>query len=382
MIKQPEAKPPEAKPPETQQAEVVLTPANAMLNSMPVPLMTFDVTGKLTFANRQAQNHPGNLTEVVASNNETKLLIAKLIAGKVKLPCNQRLELASGERIDGQFIAGPEDKKVSFIAQAAKRGRMEAPEPRRVTLTNIITFIGTDLNTPLSLVNSQLKSLKDTGSGAEIEQSIRLLKQRFTRINEVLAMFGDDVVNMNDRVEFRPAIEEILLELEDKITASNVIFEVIEQVKELPPIYGNKPLLMKALFESMDNAITQSRREVKGKQSIIIRMRFAITGEFVFLSVFNRGALVGGGKRIEVLETFVDQEDAAITKLGLGMVQRIIGMHGGNIHVNGADDDTVEVKMEFPTGPPRMQKSVTAHEQARRYAEDIAKLISKKRKSW
>jgi K+-sensing histidine kinase KdpD len=224
--------------------------------------------------------------------------------------------------------------------------------------------------------------LKDTGSGAEIEQSIRLLKQRFTRINEVLAMFGDDVVNMNDRMEFRPAIEEILVELEDKIAASNVIFEVIEQVKELPPIYGNKPLLMKALLESMDNAITQSRREVKGKQSIIIRMRFAITGEFVFLSVFNRGALVGGGKRIEVLETFVDQEDAAITKLGLGMVQRIIGMHGGNIHVNGADDDTVEVKMEFPTGPPRMQKSVTAHDQAHRYAEDIAKLISKKRKSW
>ena len=377
MIKQPEAKPTEAKP-----AVQVLTPANAMLDGMPVAVMTFDATGKLSFANRQAHQHPGNLITAITSSNNTKLLIAMLIAGRINLPNSFRLELSNGERIDGQFIAGPEDKKVSFVALEAKRGRAEAPEPKRLSLTSIISFIANDLNTPLSLVNSQLKSLEDTSSGAEIEQSIRMLKQRFTRINEVLAMFGDSVVSMNDRVEFRPAIEEILVQLEDKITASNVIFEVVEQVKELPPIYGNKPLLMKALFESMDNAITQSRREVKGKQSIIIRMRFAITGEFVFLSVFNRGALVGGGKRIEVLETFVDHEDAAITKLGLGMVQRIIGMHGGNIHVNGAEDDTVEVKMEFPTGPPRMQKSVSVQDQSHRYAEDIAKLIAKKKKSW
>jgi signal transduction histidine kinase len=288
----------------------------------------------------------------------------------------------NGERMEGQFIAGPKRDTVSFVGQAAHHGKTEVLEPKRLHLMQIIDYLNDELSLPMGLVNGMLKSIADKNAAPVFEHATRVLKRRIKLDHDMLAMFGDGVVEMHDRVDLHQAIDAVLLELDEKIIHANVIFEVQETQGGLPPIYGNQALLTRALYESMNNAITQSRREVKGTQPIIIRMRFVITGEYIMLSVFNRGAVLGGAKRIEVLDSYVDLHNEAITKLGLGLVQRIIGLHGGNIRVSDVDDDVVEVVLEFPTGAPKMSPSGLRLEQAQLYAEDIALLMMKNKKAW
>ncbi len=359
----------------------LLPPAFAMFEDMPVPVMSFDVRGALVFANKVASQHPGKPHLAITENNAIKLLIANLIAGKLDILHGFKLELAFGERMEGQFIAGPQAGLASFVGVPVGRGKSTPPEAKRLPLINILHFLGQGLGTPISLVNGTVRNIVDKQGGLEFEYRTKMLGQRFKFTREMLAFFGDGVVHMHDRIALREAIDVILLELHDKITNSNVVFEIVNVAGGLPPIYGNKPLLMKALFEAMNNAITLSRREVKGKQVIIIRMIFAITGEYIMLSVFNRGAVQSSGKRIEVLESFEDVEDEKISKLGLGLVQRIIGLHGGHIRASDPDADIVEVVLEFPTGAPRMAVAVPQHTQALHYAEDVSELMLERKKA-
>lgn len=359
----------------------VLTPAFAMLDAMPVPVMSFDSRGELVFANQVASAHPGKPHLVVAESNDIKLLIANMIAGKLSLIHGFKLQLAFGERLEGQFIVGPQAHLVSFVGIPKNRGVIDPPEAKRMPLIKIINFLGLSLGTPLSLVKGMLKNLEDMPAGDKFEHAIKMLGQRFKFTREMLALFGDGVVSMHDRIHLREAIDSILVDLDEKIVHSNVVFEIVNVAGGLPPIYGNKTLLMKALFEAMNNAITLSRREVKGKQVIIIRMIFAITGEHIMLSVFNRGAVQSSGKRIEVLESFEDVEDEKISKLGLGLVQRIIGLHGGHIRASDPDADIVEVVLEFPTGAPRTSVAVPQNIQALKYAEDVSALMQKRKKA-
>ena len=126
----------------------VLSPAFAMFDVMPVPVMSFDVRGALIFANQAAKAHPAQPHLVMSKNNETKLLIANLIAGNLKLLHGYKLELPSGERIEGQFVAGPEAHLLSFVAVPFQRRPSEAQEAKRLPLITILNFLGSGLGAP------------------------------------------------------------------------------------------------------------------------------------------------------------------------------------------------------------------------------------------
>jgi hypothetical protein len=62
------------------------------------------------------------------------------------------------------------------------------------------------------------------------------------------------------------------------------------------------------------------------------------------------------------------------------LVQRIVGLHGGNMRLNTSNDDTVNVLIEFPTGAPQRGQNQLDIAQTQRYAADLAQLMSRRKK--
>ena len=70
----------------------------------------------------------------------------------------------------------------------------------------------------------------------------------------------------------------------------------------------------------------------------------------------------------------------ALPRLGLPLIQRIVGLHGGQIRVNTSDQGMVQMLMEFPTGAPARGQASVGIAQAQRYAQDLAQLMSRRKK--
>ena len=69
-----------------------------------------------------------------------------------------------------------------------------------------------------------------------------------------------------------------------------------------------------------------------------------------------------------------------VARLGLPLVKRIVALHGGNLRFGAVGDDTVQMLVEFPTGAPHRGGARLDIEQAQLYAQDLAKLLSRRKK--
>ncbi|MFY8044268.1 MAG: hypothetical protein ACOVOD_15215, partial [Rhodoferax sp.] len=115
-----------------------------------------------------------------------------------------------------------------------------------------------------------------------------------------------------------------------------------------------------------------------------VNVSYRLTGEHVLIAVRNLGAMPEELKGVETRDLF-DKAPAGADadskgRLGLPLVQRIIGLHGGNMRITAVGDDEVKVLLEFPTGAPQRGKGQLDIAQAQRYAADLAQLMSRRKK--
>jgi anti-sigma regulatory factor (Ser/Thr protein kinase) len=143
-------------------------------------------------------------------------------------------------------------------------------------------------------------------------------------------------------------------------------------------------MIHRAFYECFDNAVTHSRREVNSNQSLSVKIAYTLTGEHVLITVRNQGAIPEEEKGVETREVFAKPVAGAPNdgkgRLGLPLVQRIVGLFGGNMRMSSVGDDEVKVMMEFPTGAPQRGQSQLDIAQAQRYASDLAQLMSRRKK--
>lgn len=109
-----------------------------------------------------------------------------------------------------------------------------------------------------------------------------------------------------------------------------------------------------------------------------------MSGEHILVGVRNQGASqVKLGSKTD-LQPFsapgVAAAGEALPRLGLPLIQRIVGLHGGQIRVNTSDQGMVQMLMEFPTGAPARGQASVGIAQAQRYAQDLAQLMSRRKK--
>lgn len=355
---------------------------NALMDAMPLPVLTFGVNGLLTFANRAAKLHPGKPAEVMSGKQVIKNLAHDVTLGKVKLPYPAEVEVAGGHKLKGHFMAGMSGLDIAFVGQASAAA--EKPASNHMPLGDIIALLRDEVGPPIRKLSGALSDLPDTKENTQLAQAADALNQRLRRLADLVAVFGDEVMRTEDRIELVPLVNSVCMELAPKALSMKVHFEVVEPSQTLPPIYGNAQLIRRAMTECLDNAVMHSRREVNRQQDLTVKITYTFSGEHILISVRNRGALPEEEKGVETRDLFAnapkkpDSEKSG--RLGLPLVQRIVGLHGGNMRMNAVDDDEVRVMMEFPTGAPQRGHAQLDIAQAQRYAADLAQLMSRRKK--
>jgi two-component sensor histidine kinase len=356
----------------------------ALFEAMPAPLLTFAVSGLVTYANSAAKQHPGRPVDTMSGNPIIKALVAAATLGKLKLPYSARIELADGHQIEGRFMSGPAGLDIAFVGVAPPDTSVAiGPSPATLKLKNIIELLRDELVPPMNLLQRQLQTLPAGKGPTGVELAVQSLGQRLMRLADLVEVFGNELLESSDRVEPLTLIRQVCTELRERAEGMGVRFEIVEPPQTLPPIYGNQKLITRAFHECLENALVHSRKEVNSGRTLAVEIRFTLSGEHVLVSVRNRGASALKVAGQDALRPFVAPAAGAAEaapRLGLPLVQRIVSLHGGQMRMSSVDEDTVQVMLEFPTGAPLRGQENLGITQAQRYAKDLAQLMSRRKK--
>ena len=355
---------------------------NALFDAMPWPILTFGVNGLISYSNQAAKVHPGKPVEAMSGKPVIKSLVKDVALSKVKLPYKVDVELADGNKAAGVFMAGPSGLDIAFVIQDVSGSANRETHLRG--LPDIIALLRDEVGPPLRKLSGLLGALPESSEQAALEEAAGALDQRLRRLADLIAVFGDEVLITTDRIELSDVVKSVCAELAPRALAKKVQIEITEPSQVLPPIYGNANLIRRAFFECFDNAIAHSRKEVNSQQQLLVRIAYNLTGEHVLITVRNLGAIPDEERGVETREVFAKPPNPAANdtkgRLGLPLVSRIVGLHGGNIRVAAVGDDETRVMMEFPTGAPLRGQAQLDIAQAQRYAADLAQLMSRRKK--
>lgn len=356
----------------------------ALFDAMPAPLLTFAVSGLVTYANPAAKQHPGQPVESLSGNPVIKSLVAAATLGKLKLPYTAKVEVANGQHLEGQFMAGPAGLDIAFLARTDTEGAVAiGRKPAQMSLKSVIELLRDELMPPMNLLSRQLQALPRDASNTPLEQATQALQQRLLRLADLVEVFGNDVLNVDDRIEPASLLRQVCNDLGERAAKMGVRFDLSEPEQTLPPIYGNQQLVQRAFVECLENAMLHSRKEISTGQTLTVQIRFALSGSHVLIAVRNRGASQLRMTAQDAVRPFMTQgagSAEAVPRLGLPLVQRIVSLHGGNMRLSNVDDDSTQVLIEFPTGAPMRGQEQLGITQAQRYAKDLAQLMSRRKK--
>jgi two-component system phosphate regulon sensor histidine kinase PhoR len=127
-------------------------------------------------------------------------------------------------------------------------------------------------------------------------------------------------------------------------------FELIIDVPaDLPQICVDRPAMIQALDNLVDNAIKYSTTE----RHLVVRGR--ATAKHVTLTVQDRGSGIAGKDLARVFERFYRGGNATVAGSGLGLpiAKRIVESHGGRIEVRSTVGSGTEVDVTLPIGRRR-----------------------------
>ncbi|HZI80531.1 MAG TPA: HAMP domain-containing sensor histidine kinase [Vicinamibacterales bacterium] len=153
-----------------------------------------------------------------------------------------------------------------------------------------------------------------------------------------------------ERADVEPAdlVEDALQGMRPML--ANLDFDLIVDVPpDLPEICVDRPAMIQALDNIVDNAIKYSTTEKH------LTVRGTANGKTVTLSVRDRGPGIASKDLSRVFERFYRGANATVSGSGLGLpiAKRIVEGHGGRIEVRSTVGSGTEVDLTLPIGRRR-----------------------------
>ncbi|MDQ7744813.1 sensor histidine kinase [Hydrogenophaga pseudoflava] len=368
-------------------------PLLVLLDFVASPLLLFSPEGQVVFTNQAAKAMRCRPHLLLGSDPDVKAMVRAVAGGRALASLELRVEALSDDGIARLLCRSAPRPVAGLVPVSVALAEVDPLEPppgpaaeadQRLSLQQIMELLKAELLPPIE----QVTGLLEPSSNMELAQSVRHLQDRLERMVDLVNVFGEDVLIGEDRMLLPDLVRSIAQELAPLTEAQGVSF-VIEGVRDdPPPVYGNRRLMRRALYECMHNAVTQARQGVQSKEAVAVGIGFRPSGHHLLMNIHHLGVLSAATLSRHAAAVFRPVTDAKHTegshsealRIGLPLTQRILQLHGGRLRIDQDTANGLHVMLELPTGAPLRNTHHLDMLQAQIYAEDLSKLMARTRR--
>lgn len=340
--------------------------SGAVLNALADPVVVIDGEGRIAAMNAAAEQFFASsapalagraLVDVVASDSPIHALIDQARTGGhtvsqygVTLESNR-----FGTRhvsIDASAIPEMPGSVAVMLQERAIARKLDNQLNHRHaarSVTAMAAMLAHEVKNPLSGVRGAAQLLEETASDADraLTQLIRDESDRILDLVGRVDMFADERPIQRGPVNIHEVLEHVRRVAESGAASGVRIREAYDP--SLPPVFGNRDLLVQVLLNLVKNA-AEAARETDGEIQLATRyqqgVRLAVPGGGsrvdlpLMVSVADTGPGIPEDMRAHLFDPFVSSKDGG-GGLGLALVAKIVGDHGGVIEYDTDHRGTV-----------------------------------------
>jgi nitrogen-specific signal transduction histidine kinase len=367
-------------------------PLLTLLDFVASPILLFNAEGQVVFSNQAAKQMSCRPALLLGSDPNVRGLVRDIATGKTVLHLDMRVDALSDNgvarlqcRCTPRPIAGLVAMAVAEVApEADDTAEPDTPvAAQRLSLQQIMELIKGDLAPPIQQVLAQPLPLEQPA----LAESVRHLNERLERLSDLVNVFGEDVLIGDERMLAPALVREIAQELAPLAQSKRVSFVIEGDREDLPPVYGSRRLMHRALHECLHNAVQHAREGVQTSESVAVGISFRAAGQHLLVNIHNIGVLSAAALTHHAAAIFrpaTDKSGKAAAepdrlRIGLPLTQRILQLHGGRLRIEQDASNELDVMLELPTGAPLRNTQQLDLLQAQIYAEDLSKLMARTR---
>ena len=346
----------------------------AILSALPVPVMLLDANNRFCHVNHAAEQFLGvsaswltqhRLDEMLPADNPLFLLIEQVRTTEATISDHElNLESPRLHKRGITVLASPlpeEPGSVLLVMQDASAARafdqQLAFRGAARSVTGMAAILAHEVKNPLSGIRGAAQLLESSVGPADRELA-ELIRDEADRIRDLvdrMEAFGEKPISRT-AVNIHRVLEHVR-KLAQSGFAAHIRFQELYD-PSLPPVWANRDQLVQVVLNLVKNAAEAVTQDGIGHPEIVLStgfqygMRVAIPGTSerldlpLLVSVRDNGQGIPEDIRPHLFEPFVTSKNTG-SGLGLSLVAKIVGDHGGLIEVDSRPGRT-EFRLHLP----------------------------------
>lgn len=325
---------------------------------------------------------------------ELMVQVAAAARGYIRLPFSFEIEgpEAGGERdrLHLKLMASPLGGGfLVVIRNISEQARYEH------IVSNFANLIKVELGLPMSTFANHLgRLLVDLVPDMErrealdedarrIVQQGELIANRVTQLAAFAQLFARSPIVASERIPVMELVAALTRRARPLLEARKIKLHFNPGGREMPVIYGSRAWLVEALYGYIEYLIKNCR--LRSDLALQIRP----FGNFISLQIRNHGRAQPKHSASAAFRPFTqglgapgEAGEVAGLGLGLALCKQVVELHRGSMKFTDEDGEITAFVLELPVGAPvENVNPEVGPEQARRYAEDLTRLIQRERQA-